>query len=114
MDGYSGGKGGGKTETRNCFKCCKVGHLSHQCRVGNVRGVDEPEEETIGQEGLIEWGDTRQVEWENNVEDLKCLECEGNWTGEWEEIEQECWNIGDVMEVDGEEGPDWRENVKGG
>jgi len=31
MDGYSGGKGGGKTETSNCFKCCKVGHLSHQC-----------------------------------------------------------------------------------
>jgi len=48
------------------------------------------------------------------VEDMRCSECEENWTGEWEDIEKGCWNLGDVMEIDGGEAPGWRENVKGG
>ena len=105
---YPGNKGGGgKGETRECHKCGKAGHLAAQCRVGSVRGVEEPEGEEIGGGGLIEWGDVSQVEWEGK------MECEVCWKGQLEELEEEQWNIGDVMAFDGGDAPAWREYQRG-
>jgi len=36
------------------------------------------------------------------------------WKGQWEELEEEQWNLGDVMEFGGGAAPAWRENIKGG
>ncbi len=82
--------------------------MAATCRVGSVREVGEPEGEEVGHGGLIEWGDINQVEWEGKIE------CEVCWKGKWAELEEELWNIGDVMECDDGKGPVWGENIKGG
>ena len=48
-----GDKGGGKGETRSCYKGGKAGHLASSRRVGNAREVGEEEkDEAIGGGGL--------------------------------------------------------------
>ena len=50
-------------ETRTCNRCGKKGHISKDCKV-RINSVEEgePEAESLGEAGIIEWG-VHAVEW---------------------------------------------------
>ena len=75
-------------ETRTCNRCGTPGHLAVNCRKGMPGGVNqveggEPEAESLGGAGIIEWGDAMLVEMSGEPKGSIMRESESESEREW-------------------------------